>query len=79
MGFLKARALTKYLIALFLLFIFSTSVSADGPITNGDSPTGTISPVGDVDHWTFSANAGENILVQLGELSGTDFLPSWHM
>ncbi|MCG8311730.1 MAG: thrombospondin type 3 repeat-containing protein [Pseudomonadales bacterium] len=75
MGFLKARALTKYLIALFLLFIFSTSVSADGPITNGDSPTGTISPVGDVDHWTFSANAGENILVQLGELSGTDFQP----
>ncbi len=39
-------------------------------LINGDSPVGDISPVGDVDEWTFAATVGDSLLVQVGKLSG---------
>ncbi|MCW5554678.1 MAG: putative Ig domain-containing protein [Verrucomicrobiae bacterium] len=43
-----------------------------GPLTNGWQHTGTID-VGDLDVWTFTANAGDNLVVRMG---GTGFTPS---
>ncbi len=65
----------KQFLAVFLLSLFSCTALAQGAISNGDSPTGSISPIGNIDQWTFSANAGESILVQVAELSGTNFQP----
>jgi len=39
-----------------------------GPLTNGVTHTGNID-VGDVDVWTFSANAGDNLTLRMGELT----------
>lgn len=68
------QALTT-LLTLLILFGFSTQASAQGAISNGDSPTATISPIGDVDSWTFSANSGDGLRIQIGEISGTNFEP----
>ncbi|MEP7345447.1 MAG: hypothetical protein ABI877_09270, partial [Gemmatimonadaceae bacterium] len=46
-----------------------------GALTNGANHTGTIT-VGDLDTFTFTANAGEGIVLAVGEVSGTaDFTP----
>ena len=45
-----------------------------GPMTNGVMHTGTIN-VGDLDPWTFTANAGENIVVRIAELTSSTLLP----
>src|SRR6185503_9977690 len=47
-----------------------------GPLTNGVMHTGRIE-VGDLDVWTFTANAGENLVVRLGELSSAETLYPW--
>jgi deoxycytidine triphosphate deaminase len=46
-----------------------------GPLTNGATHTGEIVK-GDVDVWTFTANAGERIALHVGEITDTaDFRP----
>src|SRR5262249_4792437 len=46
-----------------------------GPLTNGATHTGVIQ-LGDVDVWTFTANAGDRIAVNVGELvDNDDFRP----
>jgi hypothetical protein len=47
-----------------------------GPMTNGVMHTGTIQ-VGDLDLWTFTANAGQGIVVRVGEITDatTTFTP----
>src|SRR5882672_1568520 len=42
---------------------------AQGPIASGETLTGTISPVGDSDTWTFSANTGDAIVIRVGEIT----------
>ncbi len=64
----------SYFLRISLLFFLSFCVSAAN-ITNGGSPTGSVSPIGDIDTWTFSADAGENIVVQVAEISGSSFEP----
>jgi hypothetical protein len=56
---------------LLILFVLLTGnkILAQGTLTNGWTDTGTISPVGDSDSWTFSANAGDSIVVRVGEIS----------
>ncbi|BBO84835.1 hypothetical protein DSCO28_54010 [Desulfosarcina ovata subsp. sediminis] len=44
-------------------------------LSNGDNPVGTISTTDDVDSWTFSADCGDAIRVQIAELSGSSFNP----
>src|SRR5262249_54844717 len=41
-----------------------------GPLTNGAMHTGTIDK-GDLDVWTFDANAGDRIAVNIGEITDT--------
>ena len=62
----------------FLLFVFAAllfshgqSLLAQGPLENGGNHEGTTSPVGEEDTWTFTANAGDYIVLRCGEVSGT--------
>ena len=47
-----------------------------GPLTNGAIHTGEILQ-GDVDVWTFTANAGDRIAVHVGEIADTDDFRPW--
>jgi regulator of RNase E activity RraB len=47
-----------------------------GPITNGGIHTGEILQ-GDVDTWTFDANAGDRIAVHVGEITDPDDFRPW--
>ena len=49
-------------------FIVSTN-DEGGPLTNGATHLGTIT-TGDLDMWTFTANAGERIVLQAAKLTG---------
>ncbi|MCU0786470.1 MAG: hypothetical protein MUF81_20985, partial [Verrucomicrobia bacterium] len=61
-------------LAMGPLFLAS-SASAQGALTNGWMHTGTISPAGDSDSWTFDATAGDAIVVRVGELANLAFAP----
>src|SRR5439155_1704685 len=45
-----------------------------GPMVNGTTHQGSID-TGDLDVWTFTANAGENIIVRMGEFTTTTLTP----
>ncbi len=50
-----------------------------GPLTNGGNHDG-VTTLGDVDLWTFNANAGDSVVLRCGELSGTaSYSPSLHL
>ena len=57
---------------LFLFFLLASSASAQGALSNGARQAGTISPAADTDTWTFSANAGDGIVLRVG---ATNFVP----
>jgi hypothetical protein len=42
-----------------------------GPLTNGYAQPGNL-PVGDLDAWNFTANAGDAIVVKVGQMSDTN-------
>ena len=67
------------LLATLAFLAFVQSVQADGFILNGGSPTGTITFDGDIDIWTFSANSGDTIHVQVSVSSDTNFEPRIHL
>jgi hypothetical protein len=46
-----------------------------GPIVNGTTYLATID-TGDIDAWTFTATAGENIVVRMGEVTSSTLTPS---
>ncbi len=47
-----------------------------GPISNGGNHTGTIH-VGDLDPWTFTATAGQSIIVDIGETGANSAFVPW--
>jgi precorrin-6B methylase 1 len=47
-----------------------------GPLTNGSNHTGDIH-IGDLDAWTFTATAGEDIIVAIGEVGGDTAFSPW--
>ena len=47
-----------------------------GPLTNGATHTGEIVQ-GDLDVWTFTANAGDRIAVHIGEITDNDDFRPW--
>jgi hypothetical protein len=58
--------------ALLLLAVcHSTLVSAQGAINSGETVTGTISPIGDSDAWTFAAITGDTLVLRVGEITQT--------
>ena len=62
-------------ICLLVLSLFGTmceNAGAQGALTNGWTHTGTIAPVGDSDTWTFSATAGDSIVIRVGKITQTN-------
>src|SRR5262245_26979555 len=64
MGNLMRRALMPVLIVGFALL--HGTAFAQGPITNGQNHSGTISVAGEIDTWTFTASAGDSISLSVG-------------
>ena len=71
---------TSIAIALAALLGLAASWSparAQGTLVNGARGTGLISPVGDMDTWTFSADSGAAIVVRVGEaVAGSPLTPN---
>ena len=56
---------------------FSTPPGDEGgALSNGGNHDG-VTDIGDEDPWTFTANAGENVILRCGELSGTASYTPW--
>ena len=47
-----------------------------GPLTNGTLNPGTIT-VGDIDAWSFTANAGDSVVVGVGALTSLNYFDPW--
>ena len=47
-----------------------------GPMTNGVAHQGNL-PVGDLDLWNFTANAGDSIVLKVGQMSDTNNFDPW--
>ena len=47
-----------------------------GPMTNGVVHQGNL-PVGDLDLWNFTANAGDSIVLKMGQTSDTNNFDPW--
>jgi hypothetical protein len=57
--------------------VFTVPIGDEGgAMTNGSNYDGTIL-IGDLDAWTFTANAGENVILRVGQLSTTNYFNPW--
>lgn len=69
------RLTGKLILLLFALILLNQSASAQGPLTNGFTHTGTLS-TSEQETWTFTANSGDGILIKLGEAAvGSSLYP----
>lgn len=57
---------------VILLFAGVLCGHAQAPLTNGYTHQGLISPAGDADSWTFTANVGDAIILRVGEITATN-------
>lgn len=66
-----------WVLALLPLLGLPDIARAQGALTNGVAHTGTVSPAGDVDTWTFTANQNDAIVVRVGETgaANSNFYP----
>jgi len=62
------------IIALFLLTMRNNSASAQGVLTNGWTYNGTI-VAGQSNTWTFTANSGDNLVVEMGRATSSTLYP----
>lgn len=65
---MRTLGFIKRLAGIVALLSLPGMAAAQGPLTNGAIHTGAVSPVGDVDTWTFSANQGDYIAVRVAEI-----------
>ncbi len=67
-GALVVRLLSKAVIAISDGAVLANGAAfAQGAITNGANHEGTISVIGEVDEWSFTANQGDALVITLGE------------
>jgi len=71
LSFPNSRSLGGFALLLFLTLLNGVTAHAQGALTNGWTHTGTISPAGDSDSWTFSASIGDRIVIRIGEITQT--------
>ena len=75
------RSLTPGACVLLTAFVVScllpSTALAQGAVTNGASHAGNIATSGQIDTWTFSANAGDNLTVSIGEVAPTVNFNPW--
>ncbi|HXJ59590.1 MAG TPA: hypothetical protein VNU68_23340, partial [Verrucomicrobiae bacterium] len=65
----------------FLLVCFgalgAANLLAQGTLTSGEMAHGDISAANEIDTWTFTANAGESLIVRMGEMIAGSSLSPW--
>jgi len=61
--------MTVVSVAQVLAAFHPNAANAQGPITPGAMETGMISPGGDSDVWTISANVGDGIVIRIGDIT----------
>lgn len=57
--------------------IFVAPGDEGGPLTNGVTYEGNNLPPGDLDVWSFSANAGDSFVIKAGQMSDTNNFDPW--
>src|SRR5438128_1721295 len=75
-----ARWLTRGAASLLILLpalLWPHSACGQGVLINGANQDGTIFPAGDSDGWTFSANAGDNIVLRGARLNSSNIFNVW--
>jgi hypothetical protein len=70
-----SRLLGRVVIASLVLF--PAAAFAQGAMSNGENHTGTISAAGEVDSWTFTATAGDAIVLGIGEVGADSAFVPW--
>jgi trimeric autotransporter adhesin len=68
----RGQSVACIFLLLSLMTLCVNTATAQGALTNGWTHTGTISPVGHSDSWTFSANVGDSIVIRVGEITQTN-------
>src|ERR1700677_4828490 len=62
--------------AFLYLILCSSSATAQGVLSNGSTYYGAILVPGHANNYTFTANAGDNILIKVGKITSTNnFVP----
>jgi len=65
-------------LATLLLFAWcSTTAYAQGEMVNGALYQGNIAITKQVDTWSFTANAGDSVVVRVGQLTSTNYFGPW--
>ncbi len=73
----KFTRITVPLLAVIGVALFPGIVFAQGAMTNGENHAGEISIAGEVDSWTFTATAGDAIILRIGEVGGNSVFTPW--
>src|SRR5262249_24050869 len=71
----SVRIIPAVAVVLVLMALPPRVVHAQGAITSGETLTGTISLANEVDTWTFSATAGDRLILRVGETTLSNFQP----
>src|SRR5262245_51718195 len=74
---LHTLARARVAIAAACVAMSGTEAFAQGPMANGENHTATISAAGEIDTWTFTANAGEYISLSIGEVGADSAFWPW--
>ena len=64
-------------VAVVAWCVFAANAHAQTALTNGAEHPGAIASAGQIDTWTFSANAGDNITLSIGEVEPTLNFNPW--
>ena len=73
-----APAALRLFVAAFTVSCFlPASARAQGAMTNGANHPGTIATSGQIDTWTFSASAGDNLTLSIAEVEPTVSFNPW--
>ena len=65
------------LLAMIGAGLFPDAAFAQGAMTNGENHAGAISIAGEVDSWTFTATAGDAVVLRIGEVGGDSAFYPW--
>jgi alpha/beta superfamily hydrolase len=73
----SSRIVASLLFAVVAFAFLQGVAIAQGTLTNGDNATGAISSAGEIDSFTFDANAGDAISLAIGELTDNNNFTPW--
>ena len=75
--FEKTRFLLAGALTVACLALSGGAALAQGPMTNGDNHSGTISTPAEIDTWTFTAALGDTLALRIGEVGANTTFNPW--